>query len=227
MTRVEHILGHESDAHWQDETQGDVQGLRVDTLELSQWDAQKTRLRKKSSADEDVVIALDRDTALRDGDILACDDTRILVCRIALCEVMVVHLQPDPPAASDGKPSLMERCLQLGHALGNQHWPAVVSHGHIYVPLSVDRRVMDSVMRTHSFPGVSYIFRPGADVLAELSQTEARRLFGGAEQPDMGAAGRHHHHTTAQAEHAAHSHAHSHGHDHHGHHPHTHATQGD
>jgi urease accessory protein len=41
---------------------------------------------------------------------------------------------------------------------------------------------MDSVMRTHAFRGVSYRFAPGAEVIADLSAGEARRLFGGAEQ---------------------------------------------
>lgn len=181
MTRVEQTLGHEKASEWKDR----LNSLHVDVLELSQWDAQKTRLRKTSRDGEEVIISLERDAFLRDGDVLLCDERRAIVCRINLCDVMVVHLEPG------GDPvTFMERCVRLGHALGNQHWPAVVSNGCVYVPLSVDRTVMDSVMRTHCFDGVRYDFIPGSDILSLLSPAQARRLFGGAEQPLQ----QHHHH---------------------------------
>ena len=72
----------------------------------------------------------------------------------------------------------MARCVELGHALGNQHWAAVVKGRRVYVPLAVSRAVMASVMKTHSFEGVTYAFVPGADVIAHLAPREARRLFG-------------------------------------------------
>ena len=49
--------------------------------------------------------------------------------------------------------SLARTCVELGHALGNQHWPAVVKGTRVYVPLTVDRRSWRSVMKTHAFPG--------------------------------------------------------------------------
>ncbi len=193
MIRVEQILGHENSPEWKKK----LHGLRVDTLELSQWDAQKTRLRKATASGEEIVVSLDRDAFLRDGDVLACDDTRAVICRIHLCEVMVVHLDPQADALT-----LMERYITLGHALGNQHWPAVVSNGCVYVPMSVDRTVMNSVMHTHAFAGISYEFKPGDEVVPLLTAAQARRLFGGAGQPNTGA--------------EAHAHAH-HGHGEHGH----------
>jgi len=75
----------------------------------------------------------------------------------------------------------MARCVELGHALGNQHWPAVVKGRRVYVPLTVARAVMASVMKTHSFEGVTYAFVPGAEVIPYLAPHEARRLFGAAE----------------------------------------------
>lgn len=72
----------------------------------------------------------------------------------------------------------MARCVELGHALGNQHWAAVVKDRRVYVPLVVARAVMASVMNTHSFQGVTYSFVPGAEVIACLTPHEARRLFG-------------------------------------------------
>ncbi len=77
----------------------------------------------------------------------------------------------------------MRTCVELGHALGNQHWPALVKGTRVFVPLTVDRKVMASVMNTHRFEGIRYEFVPGDDIVPYLAPHESRRLFGGAEGP--------------------------------------------
>jgi urease accessory protein len=77
----------------------------------------------------------------------------------------------------------MRTCVELGHALGNQHWPALMKGACVYVPLTVDRKVMSSVMNTHRFEGLRYEFVPGGEVVPYLAPHESRRLFGGAEGP--------------------------------------------
>ena len=52
----------------------------------------------------------------------------------------------------------MRTCIELGHALGNQHWPALVKGARVFVPLTVDHKVMASVMKTHRFEGIRYEF---------------------------------------------------------------------
>lgn len=75
----------------------------------------------------------------------------------------------------------MATCVELGHALGNQHWPAVIRGTRVYVPLTIARTVMASVMKTHAFEGISCAFAPGAEVISYLAPHEARRLFGAAD----------------------------------------------
>jgi urease accessory protein len=149
-------------------------------LLLDQAEAQKSRLRKTTAGGTEVAISLDRGTQLRDGDILLWDETRrtAIVARVDLKDVLVIDVSP----LLDGPPEVaMARCVELGHALGNQHWPAVVKGTRVYVPLTVARAVMGSVMKTHSFEGVTYAFAPGAEVIPYLAPHEARRLFGAAE----------------------------------------------
>jgi urease accessory protein len=89
---------------------------------------------------------------------------------------MVVDLSPllDGPAET-----LLARSVEVGHALGNQHWPALVKGALVYVPVTVSARVMATVVRTHKFEGVSYSFTPGAEVQRQLAPHEARLLFAG------------------------------------------------
>jgi urease accessory protein len=176
LVRVDTILGRAGDEGWP----GRLAGARVDVLRLDQAEAQKSRLRKVTEGGVEVAISLDRGTQLRDGDILAWDEMRdaAIVARVDLKDVLVIDLS----ALLDGPREVsLARCVELGHALGNQHWAAVVKGTRVYVPLAVGRAVMASVMKTHSFDEVTYGFVAGADVIPYLTPHEARRLFGAAD----------------------------------------------
>ena len=178
MILVEAILGNVSDGQWK----ARLAGAHLDSLALDHWEAQKNRLRKRTRDGTEIAVSLDRGTFLHDGDILLWTEaTRTaVVARITLREVMVIHID----APSNGATEVFLRtCVELGHALGNQHWPALVKDARVFVPLTIDRKVMDSVMRTHRFEHVRYEFVPGAEIIPYLAPHEARRLFGGAEGP--------------------------------------------
>ncbi len=175
LVRVDAVLGRATEDGWP----GRLAGARIDVLRLDQAEAQKSRLRKATEGGVEVAISLDRGTQLRDGDILLWDEARraALVARVDLKDVLIIDLSTllDGPQETS-----MARCVELGHALGNQHWPAVVKGRRVYVPLTVAHAVMASVMKTHSFEGVTYAFVPGEEVIPYLAPHESRRLFGAA-----------------------------------------------
>jgi urease accessory protein len=125
-----------------------------------------------------VAIALERGARLRDGDVLRWDDVShmAVIVRVDLPDVMII----DFGALLDGPPeTLLARSAEVGHALGNQHWPAVVKGTRMYVPVTLARNVMATVVRTHDIEGVGCSFAPGAEVLRQLAPQEAGLLFGG------------------------------------------------
>lgn len=176
MILVEKPLGNIKDPDWARK----LEAAEVDLLHLDQWQAQKNRFRLKTETGVEIAVALDRGTRVQDGDILTWDESAgtAIVARVTLKEVMVLRID-----AVLGQPAeiLARTCVELGHALGNQHWPAVVKGSAVYIPLTVDRKVMASVMRTHAFEGITCEFVPGAEVIPYLAPHEARRLFGGAD----------------------------------------------
>jgi urease accessory protein len=196
MIIIEDIIGNANEGHWRSQ----LEGADIDWLVLDQWEAQKSRLRKATAQNVELALSLDRNTHLHDGDILLWDEgrRRAVVARIHLKEVMVIDLAA---VIGEDKDAIVRTVFELGHALGNQHWPAVVKGMRVFVPLTVDRKVMASVMKTHNLPGVLYDFVPGAEVIPYMAPHEARRLFGGAAA-------------------TPHSHVHQHGQDHHDHHDH-------
>jgi urease accessory protein len=72
----------------------------------------------------------------------------------------------------------MAIAIELGHAIGNQHWAALIRGESLLVPLSVDKKVMLGVMHTYNFEGISFTFRPGSEIVPYLSPSEIRSLFG-------------------------------------------------
>jgi urease accessory protein len=178
MILVEAVLGNAADPQWAARLAGAV----VDPLALDHWEAQKNRFRKKTAGGVELAVSLDRGTFMRDGDVLVWDEParRAIVARISLREVMVIHLDGLGQAAPE---IALRACVELGHALGNQHWPALVKGSRVFVPLTVDRKVMSSVMNTHRFEGIRYEFVPGGEIVPYLAPHESRRLFGGAEGP--------------------------------------------
>ncbi len=84
--------------------------------------------------------------------------------------------------------------MELGHAIGNQLWPAVVKGTKVYVPLTVDKKVMLSVMETHNIDNITYEFQEGKDIIPFLAPVELRRLFGGAGHNNTDLEHPHHHH---------------------------------
>ena len=180
MILIEHILGNaKKDPHWQHK----LEGAKVDLLVLDQREAQKSRCRRTSLGGLDLGISLERNVVLSDGDVLLWDEgsNTAVVVQLNLRDVMVIDLKELKKQPLD---VLIKTSFELGHALGNQHWKAVTKNNEVYIPLTVETKMMDSVMRTHGFQHLPYAFVGGAEILPLLTTSEARLLFGGAEETD-------------------------------------------
>lgn len=186
------IIGNLHQPEWSEK----LEGFEIDSIPLDQWTAQKSRFLAKGESGTEYPVALKRQSQIVDGDIIFLDseNRRAAALRLDLNQVLVIDLFS---IAGQSPEDIIRRSLELGHAIGNQHWPAVVKGTKIYVPLTVDRKVMLSVMDTHHLEGVSYQFQPGQEVIPYMAPHEIRRLFGGASHGNQ------------------HIHAHDHDHGHH------------
>ncbi len=184
------ILGNLHAPEWKER----LPELDIEYIPIDQWTAQKSRFLAVGERGTEYPIALRRQTQVVDGDIVFHDAParRVAALRLELNPVRVLDLSALEDESAE---ALIRRSVELGHAIGNQHWPAVVKGARVYVPLTVDKQVMLSVMDTHHLEGVRYEFQPGREVIPYMAPHEIRRLFGGAS-------------------HGSHSHPHDHGHDH-------------
>lgn len=197
------ILGNElRDAEWK----AKLTECDVDYVFLDQWTAQKSRFLAKGASGVEYPVALKRHTQVKDGDIIDFnqDEKKAVVLRIELSPVLVIDMSG---LASQSPENIIRTSVELGHAIGNQHWPAVVKDTKVYVPLTVDKKVMLSVMETHHIEGITFEFETGINIIPYLAPHEIRRLFGGAGHES-------HSHDHGHIVYP-HDHAHPHNHDHH------------
>ena len=182
------LIGNMATPEWRDR----LKNFHIEYVTLDPWTAQKSRFVARSDHDREVAITLDRHVRIADGDIIEYlpERKQAVVLKVMLQDVLVVNMSALIALSAE---EAMQTALELGHALGNQHWPAVVKGLKVFVPITVDKKVMDSVMRTHNIEGVSYEFQSGQQVIPYLAPHEIRRLFGGV------SVGHEHHHLKEQA----------------------------
>lgn len=185
-----------------DEWKEKLKDADIDYVFLDQWTAQKSRFLGKGTSGKEYPIALARNSRVSDGDIIEYDPSgkKAVVIKIELSPVLVVDLSGISKSEPD---DIIRVSLELGHAIGNQHWPAVVKGTKVYVPLTVDKKVMLSVMETHHIEGITYDFQKGVEIIPYLAPHEIRRLFGGAGHESHSHEHTHHH---ADHSHGMHDH---------------------
>jgi urease accessory protein len=183
------ILGNSHSPEWQSR----LSDVSIDYIELDQWNAQKSRLLAVGTSGKAYAMAFERGHRLADGDIIDYNESRAeaSIVRLKLGDVMVVDL-----SALERRPhsEAIALAIEIGHAIGNQHWAALIRGNSLFVPLAVDKKVMLSVMRTYNFDGINFSFHPGREIVPFLSPSEIRTLFGST-APSEGRPHRHHHST--------------------------------
>jgi urease accessory protein len=155
VRRIDRILGNIHDASvWRERLDRAAAAGVLEMLTLTPWDGQKRRLRASTSAGTDLGIALTDPGTLCDGAVLAYEPPsgRMIVVHVARQRLLVLTVEGD---RSD---DVAERALRLGHVLGNQHWPVLVSGRRTEVALSIDERVVRTVLETYNLEGVRYEF---------------------------------------------------------------------
>jgi urease accessory protein len=118
---------------------------KLEEVTLEEREARKTRLRLFTNRGRELGLILSRDIELAAGDVFALEgeDGAVLVS-LAPQEVMVLILRDSVHAGER-----LQWAVRLGHVLGNQHWPVAVVGTQVLTPVTLDRAVMETVLKTH------------------------------------------------------------------------------
>lgn len=194
MIIVEHILGN---IHKDAILAQKIKDAVLDILVFNQWEAQKSRCRKRTQKGRDIGIILDRDHFFQEGDVLffEASTNTYVIAKITLSDLMVVDLNSLKTKTTEKQ---IKISFELGHTLGNQHWKAVIKGNSVYVPINVSQSAIHALMKAHHFDQNTYQFVNGNTVFSIFSTAEARLLFGGTENTKM------HVHVTTPHDHLLH-----------------------
>lgn len=175
MILVEKVIGSLNDPIQKER----YKSSKPEFLHLESSESQKNRIRKSTDKGLEVAISLSRELRIHDNDILYFEpeSERLVIAKVRYPEVMVLDFFGTNELSEE---DLLKIGFQLGHALGNQHWPSIIKGKKVYVPLAVNRKVMLSAMHTHKFEHITIDFQSGEEVSRLLSTRELRLLFGGS-----------------------------------------------
>ncbi len=156
MLIVDQVVGNRyEDAMLGRDCERAAAGGGLEVVSIAFHDAQRGRMRVITDAGTEVGVALERGVGLRDGDVLyrAPNATRVITVAVQPSEALSIRLGSGIDADK-----LFELGVRVGHVLGNQHWPIRLAEGRVLVPVTVDRVVMETVLRTYGLDGVEWEF---------------------------------------------------------------------
>ena len=123
------IIGNLQDPEWVKK----AREAEIEYIDLDQWTAQKSRFVVKGDRENEYAVALKRHSQMLDGDIIEYlpEQRRIAAIRIRLNDVLVADLSD---LARQTPETIIHISVELGHAIGNQHWPAPYRRCRLLVP---------------------------------------------------------------------------------------------
>ncbi len=107
-----------------------------ESIRINKMEAQRVRMRKKSSKGTDTVLAMAPGTKLRHGDVLMVENDKMII----------IELEPENLAVIQVKDNIHEHDavqvpVTIGHTIGNLHRPIKLEGRKIYFPIQTDSEI--------------------------------------------------------------------------------------
>ena len=114
-------------------------------ISLSPSDRTKGRIYACTDSGMSVGIVKSRDRAIQTGDLFQTNSDKYVLIYLPPPELLVLDL-----ASVDGSSPV--QLVQLGHILGNHHYPIMVQENKIYVELVTDKSVLEKLLDSIEIP---------------------------------------------------------------------------
>ncbi|MEM8721176.1 MAG: urease accessory protein UreE [Cyanobacteria bacterium P01_G01_bin.39] len=121
-------------------------------VSLTASDRYKGRIHAYTDLGVGVGIIKDRDHALNSGDIFKINSEKLILINLQEAEVMVLDL-----SNLESHVGAME-IFNLGHVLGNHHYPIMIQEQKIYVQLVTNKYILEKLIEELSIPGLQFSY---------------------------------------------------------------------
>ena len=120
-------------------------------VELTYADSKKARIHAVAQCGVAVGIVKARDWLLTEGDVFENAQKQLVVIHLEVQKLMVL-------SCSNEHSGQALKLIHLGHTLGNQHYPILVTQDKIYIQLTSEHARVEDMIRGFDIPGliVSY-----------------------------------------------------------------------
>ena len=107
-----------------------------ESIRINRIEAQRVRMRKRSSKGTDIALIMTPGTKLRHGDVLMAGNDKMIT----------IELEPENLAVVEVKDNIHEHDavqvpVTIGHAIGNLHRPIKLEGRKIYFPIQTDSEI--------------------------------------------------------------------------------------
>jgi urease accessory protein len=107
-----------------------------ESIRINRMEAQRVRMRKKSSKGTDIALTMTPGTRLRHGDVLMVASDKMVIIELESENLAVVRVK-DNIHEHDA----IQVPVTIGHAIGNLHRPLKIEGRKIYFPIQTDSEI--------------------------------------------------------------------------------------
>ena len=107
-----------------------------ESIRINRIEAQRVRMRKKSSKGTDIALIMAPGTKLRHGDVLLVANDKMVIMELEPENLAVIQVKDNIPEYD-----AVQVPVTIGHAIGNLHRPIKLEGRKIYFPIQTDSEI--------------------------------------------------------------------------------------
>jgi urease accessory protein len=147
MIHINKIVGNiNSDSDLHKKYQYMMKKGKVEEIQLSRLEADRTRIRKLSNKGMDLALTMIPGSHINDGDVVLLTEEKMVIVKRESENVAIISLNNDISAKQ-----ILETAIKLGHIIGNMHRPIKVTDNKVYLPIQSDSEIELFMKLFHNF----------------------------------------------------------------------------
>lgn len=137
MIHINKIIGNiNSDSDLGKKYQTMLKNDKVEKIQVSRFEADRTRIRKLSNKGTDLALTMEPGSHINDGDVVLLTEEKMIITKRDLENIVIVSLNSDISTQQT-----LETSIKLGHIIGNMHRPIKVTNNKVYFPIQSDSEI--------------------------------------------------------------------------------------
>ena len=137
MIHINKIIGNiKSDSDLHERYQTMMKNDKVEKIQISRLEADRTRIRKLSNKGTDLALTMEPSSHINDGDVVLLTEEKMIIAKRESENVVIISLNNDISSQQ-----ILEIAIKLGHIIGNMHRPIRVIDSKVYFPIQSDSEI--------------------------------------------------------------------------------------